>query len=161
MATIDYPDWLPLAQRASKNLTMQTPYRSDQPSVGAPIFQKMTTDTVPSWSLTWLFTLQQNDAFMQWVRSPRYLNRGINWFRMKIDLGSGTAGPQMQELHFTADGLPVQTSINGGVVTWTATVIARRLNNELDEYDDVLVELDAQWFGILDEVVNRILPEAN
>lgn len=80
---------------------------------------------------------------------------------MKIDLGSGTAGPQMQELHFTADGLPVQTSINGGVVTWTATVIARRLNNELDEYDDVLVELDAQWFGILDEVVNRILPEAN
>ena len=41
---IAYPSWLPLAQRASKNMTTQTPFRSDQPAVGAPIFQKLTTD---------------------------------------------------------------------------------------------------------------------
>lgn len=160
MAIIDYPSFLPLAQTSGKNMTMQTPFRADQPAVGAQIYQKMTTDIVPSWSITWIFTARQNDAFMQWFRSPRYLNKGINWFRMAIDLGSGTAGPQVQELHFTADGMPVQTSIDGGVVTWTAKVNARRLNNEMDDYDEYLVELEPEWFGILDEVVNRILPEA-
>ena len=74
MAIIKYPDWLPLAQRASKNLTQQTPFRSDQPAVGAPIFQKMTTDIAATWSLTWKFTLAEERAFIQWLRSPSYLN---------------------------------------------------------------------------------------
>ena len=154
MAIIKYPDWLPLAQRASKNLTQQTPFRSDQPAVGAPIFQKLTTDIAATWSLTWKFTLAEERAFIQWLRSPNYLNKANNWFTMMIDLGG--SGLQEQTLHFT--DYPVQTSIDGGVVTWTGNVIAKKLNNTMDEFDDVLVELDYRWYSWLDEVVNRDLP---
>lgn len=155
MAIIKYPDWLPLAQRASKNLTQQTPFRSDQPAVGAPIFQKLTTDIAATWSLTWVFTLAEERAFIQWLRSPSYLNKANNWFTMMIDLGG--SGLQEQTLHFT--DYPVQTSIDGGVVTWTGNVIAKKLNNTMDEFDDVLVELDYRWYSWLDEVVNRDLPQ--
>lgn len=152
---IAYPSWLPLAQRASKNMTTQTPFRSDQPAVGAPIFQKLTTDVAVTWSLTWVLTLRQERAFMQWLRSPSYLNKCNEWFTMDIDLGG--SGLQNQTLHFT--DYPVQTSINGGIVTWTGNVICKNLNNSMDEFDDVLVELDERWYGFLDETVNRELPE--
>lgn len=155
MAIIPYPSWLPLAQRASKNLTFQTPFRKDTPAVGAPIFQKLTTDVAVTWSVTWVFSLEQERAFMQWLRSSKYLNHCNNWFTMMIDLGG--SGLQEQTLHFT--DYPVQTSIDGGVVTWTGNVIAKKLNNTMDEFDDVLVELDYRWFGWLDEVVNRELPQ--
>lgn len=155
MATIPYPSWLPLAQRASKNLTFQTPFRKDTPAVGAPIFQKLTTDVAATWSLTWIFTLEQERAFMQWLRSSKYLNHCNNWFTMMIDLGG--SGLQEQTLHFT--DYPVQTSIDGGVVTWTGNVIAKKLNNTMDEFDDILVELDYRWYSWLDEVVNRELPQ--
>lgn len=155
MAIIPYPSWLPLAQRASKNLTFQTPFRQDVPAVGAPIFQKLTTDISSQWSLTWKFTLAEERAFIQWLRSSRYLNKCNNWFTMMIDLGG--SGLQEQTLHFT--DYPVQTSIDGGVVTWTGNVIAKKLNNTMDEFDDVLVELDYRWYSWLDEVVNRDLPQ--
>lgn len=159
MAAIPYPDWLPLSQRASKNRTHQTPYRSDQPAVGAPIFQPMTDDLAVTWSVSWKFTLQQERAFWQWIRSDKYLNNGNNWFSMLIDLGG--SGLQLQELHFTSGGLPVQSSIDGGVVTWTGNVIARALNNTDDQYDDIIVELSPVWWSILDEVINRDLPRYN
>lgn len=152
---IPYPSWLPLAQRASKNLTFQTPFRSDQPAVGAPIFQKLTTDVGATWTLTWKFTRNEERAFIQWLRSPRYLNHINEWFTMNIDLGG--SGVQMQTLHFV--DYPVQSSIDGGVITWTGSVIARKINNYMDDYDDVLVELDSRWYGWLDEVINRDLPE--
>lgn len=155
MAIIPYPSWLPLAQRASKNLTFQTPFRKDTPAVGAPIFQKLTTDTCATWSLTWKFTLAEERAFIQWLRSPSYLNKANNWFTMMIDLGG--SGLQEQTLHFT--DYPVQTSIDGGVVTWIGNVIAKKLNNTMDEFDDILVELDYRWYSWLDEIVNRELPQ--
>lgn len=152
---IPYPSWLPLAQRVSKNLTRQTPFRSDQPAIGIPIFQKLTTDVAPTWSLTWVFTLQQDNAFNQWLRSSRYLNQCNEWFTMMVDLGG--SGLQEQTLHFV--DYPVQTNITGGVVTWTGNVIAKTLNNSMDEFDDIIVELDPRWYGWLDEVINRDLPE--
>lgn len=155
MPTVPYPSWLPLAQRASKNLTFQTPFRKDTPAVGAPIFQKLTTDVCASWSLTWVLTLRQERAFLQWLRSPNYLNHCNEWFTMDIDIGG--SGLQNQTLHFT--DYPVQTSINGGIVTWTGNVICKTFNNSMDEFDDVLVELDERWYSWLDEVVNRDLPE--
>lgn len=151
MPVVPYPSWLPLAQRASKNLTFQTPFRKDTPAVGAPIFQKLTTDICASWSLTWIFTLEQERAFMQWLRSSKYLNHCNEWFTMDIDLGG--SGRQTQTLHFT--DYPVQTSINGGVVTWTGNVICKTLNNSDDDYDDVIVEYPPQQRLWLDEIVNR------
>lgn len=74
---------------------------------------------------------------------------------MAIDLGG--SGLQVQTLHFT--DYPVQSSIDGGVVTWTGNVIAKSLNNTFDDFDGIIVELDPRWFSILDEVINRDLPE--
>lgn len=44
MPIIDYPDWLPLAQKASKNMTLDTGFQTDQPAVGPAIFQNLTDD---------------------------------------------------------------------------------------------------------------------
>lgn len=151
---IPYPDWLPLAQKPSKNMTFQTPFRADQPAVGAPIFEPMTTDVATSWSLTWILTLAQERAFQLWLRSPKYLNNCNEWFTMDINLGG--SGLQTQTLHF--QDYPVQTSINGAVATWTANVICIELNNEDDEFDDIIVELSADWYAWLDEVVNQDMP---
>lgn len=49
--------------------------------------------------------------------------------------------------------MPVQTSIDGGVVTWTGTVIANHLYNADDEFDDIIVELPPPWDSWLDIVV--------
>lgn len=154
---IPYPDWLPLAQKANKNRSSDVGFRADQPAVGAPIYQKLTDDLKVTWNLTWLFKRGEDRAFEQWLRSPRYLDNGNQWFSMPINLGG--SGLQVQELHFTADGFPVQTSDNGGVITWTGTVITRGVTNPDDQYDDIIVELPPIWWSWLDEVVNRDLPE--
>ncbi|MEI9689584.1 hypothetical protein [Kosakonia cowanii] len=148
MPIIDYPGWLPLAQKASKNMTIDTGFQTDQPAVGPVIFQDMTDDLKVTWSLTWIFTLAQERAFQQWLRSPNYLNRGLNWFRMPVNIGG--PGLQVQELHFTQ--MPVQANIQGGIVTWTGTVIANQLNNLDDDYDDIIVELPPPWASWLDIV---------
>lgn len=54
---------------------------------------------------------------------------------------------------------PVQTSINGNTTTWTASVITRKVYNPDDEFSDVIVELPPYQWGIIDEVVNRDMPE--
>lgn len=92
---------------------------------------------------------------MQWLRSPKYLNKCNEWFTMDIDLGG--SGRQNQTLHFT--DYPTQTSINGGVVTWTGSVIAKTLNNSDDDYDDIIVEYPPNQRLWLDEIVNRDWPE--
>lgn len=149
MAIIDYPDWLPLAIKAGKNMTLDTGFQSDQPAVGPAIFQSLTDDLKVTWSLTWRFTPDQDRAFQQWLRSPNYLNKGLNWFRMPVNLGGSRL--QMQELHFTQ--MPVQTSIDGGAITWTGEVVANHLYNEDDEFDDIIVELPPPWNSWLDIVV--------
>lgn len=78
------------------------------------------------------------------VLSPNYLNKGVQWFTMLVDLGG--SGLQQQELQFTSDGFPKQSSIDGGAVTWTGTVIARELYNSDDEFDDIVVEFPAGWY---------------
>jgi hypothetical protein len=154
---IPYPDWLPLAQKANKNRSSDVGFRADQPAVGAPIYQKLTDDLKVTWNLTWLFKRGEDRAFEQWLRSPRYLDNGNQWFSMPVNLGG--SGLQVQELHFTADGFPVQTSDNGGVITWTGTVITRGVSNPDDQYDDIIVELPPIWWSWLDEIVNRDLPK--
>lgn len=154
---IPYPDWLPLAQKANKNRSSDVGFRTDQPAVGAPIYQKLTDDLKTTWTLTWLFQRGEDRAFEQWVRSPSYLDNCNQWFSMPINLGG--SGVQVQELHFTADGYPKQTSDNDGVITWSGTVITRGVINSDDEYSDIIVELPPVWWSWLDEIVNRDLPE--
>lgn len=155
---IAYPDWLPLAQKSSKNPTTDTGFRTDQPQVGAPIFQKLTDDLKTTLSLTWIFNRDQHRAFMQWLRSPNYLDNCNQWFSMPLGTGTGETGIELQELHFTAWPTWNQT---GGVFTWTGNVIARELKNSDDDFDDIIVELPPPWASWLDEIVTEILPEVS
>jgi hypothetical protein len=88
--------------------------------------------------------LQQAERFKSWLRSPTYCDRGRNWFQMPIDLGD-TQGVQQQTLHFV--DMPVQTSKNGNIVTWTATVISNGIEDITEDYDDWIVE--AAWLRLL------------
>lgn len=156
MEIIKYPEWLPLPQKADKNMTIDTGFFTDQPQAGPPIYQKLTDDLKTIWNVTWLFTLQEERAFAQWLRSPNYLDNCMRWFNMPVNLGG--SGLQMQELHFVA--YPVQTSINGAVVTWTGQVISKKLFNEDDEFGDLIIEVPPRDWGLLDIIVTEKLPES-
>ncbi len=64
---------------------------------------------------------------------------------MPIDLGD-TQGVQQQTLHFV--DMPVQTSKNGNIVTWSATVISNGIEDITEDYDDWIVEAQP-WLWIL------------
>jgi len=154
---IDYPDWLPLAQKP-KTPKPDTGFRTDLPQVGAPIFQRLTDDLKTGFSLTWIFTRDQHRAFMQWVRSPLYLDNGNQWFNMPVGIGSGDNGQaEMQELHFIAQ--PTWTQ-SGSIFTWSGDVICRKLNNSDDQYADVIVEFPPGTGGFLDVIVTVDMPGA-
>lgn len=155
---ISYPDWLPLPQRADQNMTQDTGWQTTQPAVGPAIFTPFTTDLKATWSLQWIFTLDQAERFKSWLRSPSYCNRGNAWFEMTIDLGD-TQGPQTQLLHFTS--MPVQTSKNGNTVTWSATVISNGIQDVTEDYDDWIVQAPPRYGYWLDLLVTEILPRAD
>lgn len=146
---IPYPDWLPLAQKG-KSPTTDTGFRLDQPTVGAPVFQKLTDDLKTSFSLTWIFTQDQHRAFMQWLRSPNYLDNCNQWFTMPLGTGTGDTGVEVQELHFLS--WP-SWSQSGSIFTWSGDVIVRELVNSDDEFDDIIIELPPPWASWLDIVV--------
>lgn len=157
MANVSYPQWLPLPQRASQNMTQDTGFLTTQPAVGPAIFTPITTDIKATWSLTWIFTVAQAERFKSWLRSPTYCDSGRNWFTMPIDLGD-TQGVQEQTLHFVS--MPVQTNKNGGMVTWTANVICNGLTDKTEDYDDWIVGAQPNagyWYDLL---VTEILPKA-
>lgn len=157
MANVSYPQWLPLPQRDSQNMTQDTGFLTTQPAVGPAIFTPITTDIKATWSLTWVFTVAQAERFKSWLRSPTYCDSGRNWFTMPIDLGD-TQGVQEQTLHFVS--MPVQTNKNGGMVTWTANVTCNGLTDKTEDYDDWIVGAQPNagyWYDLL---VTEILPKA-
>ncbi|MFI2855051.1 hypothetical protein ACH677_23320 [Klebsiella aerogenes] len=158
MATVSYPEFLPLPQRASQNMTQDTGWQTTQPAVGPAIFTPFTTDLKATWTLQWIFTLQQAERFKSWLRSPAYCDRGCNWFTMSIDLGD-MQGVQLQTLHFV--NMPVQTSKNGGTVTWTATVICNGIDDITEDYDDWIVEAQPEYGYWLDYLVTEVMPRAD
>lgn len=147
---IPYPDWLPLAQKSGKSPKTDLGFRTETPQVGAPVFQKLTDDLKTSFSLTWIFTLDQHRAFMQWLRSPRYLDNGNQWFTMPLGTGTGDRGIEVQELHFTEYPSWSQT---GSIFTWTGNVICSQIRTADDDLDDIIVELPAPWGSWLDIIV--------
>lgn len=155
MAIIAYPDWLPLAQKSNKNWTRDTGFSTDNPQVGAPIFQKLTDDLKDTMALTWIFNRDQHRAFTQWLKSPNYLDNTANWFSMPMSTGGGDTGVEVQELHFI--NYP-QWNQSGNVFTWTGNVVCRKVNNADDEFDDIIVELPAPWGSWLDIIVTETLP---
>lgn len=85
MATVQYPPFLPLPQRADQNMTQDTARQTTQTAVGPLIITPITTDLKAARTLQWIFTLAQAERFKSWLRSPTYCDRGRNWFQMPID----------------------------------------------------------------------------
>jgi len=154
VATVSYPDMLPLPQRADQNMTQDTAWQTTTPVIVTPL----TTDLKSTWSLQWIFTLQQAERFKSWLRSPTYCDRGRNWFQMPIDLGDAQ-GVQLQTLHFIS--MPVQTSKNGNIVTWTASVICNGIEDITEDYDDWIVEAQENYGYWLDYLVTSVMPRAD
>ena len=156
--SIPYPDWLPLAQKSNKSPRTDTGFRTDQPQVGAPIFQKLTDDLKTAFSLTWIFNSYQHRVFMQWLRRPEYLDNGNRWFTMRLGTGSGDDGLELVELHFIS-ALPTWSQ-SGSIFTWTGDVICRKLPNSDDDYGDLMIEFPPPWTSLLDIAINKEWPEA-
>lgn len=154
---VEYPDWLPLAQKSGKNITKDTGFRTDQPTVGAPIFQKLTDDLKASFSVTFICTAAQHRAFYQWLRSPNYLDNCNRWFRIKVSTGTGESGVEEQVLHFTS--YP-QFNQSGSIFTWTGNVVAKQIISADDDLDDIIIELPAPWRSWLDVIVTETLPRS-
>nr|WP_207154893.1 hypothetical protein [Klebsiella pneumoniae] len=158
VATVQYPPFLPLPQRADQNMTQDTAWQTTQTAVGPLIITPITTDLKATWTLQWIFTLAQAERFKSWLRSPTYCDRGRAWFQMPIDLGD-TQGVQQQTLHFV--DMPVQTSKNGSVVTWTATVISNGIEDITEDYDDWIVEAQPGYGYWLDYLITEVMPRAD
>lgn len=97
-----------------------------------------------------IFTRDQHRAFMQWLRSPNYLDNCNQWFTMRLGTGTGDTGLEVQELHFLS--WPTWSQ-SGSIFTWSGDVVARELVNSDDEFDDIIVELPPPWGSWLDIIV--------
>ncbi len=95
MPIIDYPGWLPLAQKASKNMTLDTGFQTDQPAVGPAIFQNQTDDLKVTWSLTWIFTLAEDRAFPAMVAQSRTIFNRRSVLVQNADINLGGSGLQV------------------------------------------------------------------
>ncbi len=51
MATVQYPPFLPLPQRADQNMTQDTAWQTTQTAVGPLIITPITTDLKATWTL--------------------------------------------------------------------------------------------------------------
>lgn len=70
-----------------------------------------------------------------------------------------TQGVQQQTLHFV--DMPVQTSKNGNIVTWTATVISNGIEDITEDYDDWIVEAQPGYGYWLDYLITEVMPRAD
>ena len=77
---------------------------------------------------------------------------------MPIDLGDAQ-GVQLQNLHFIS--MPVQTSKNGNIVTWTASVICNGIEDITEDYDDWIVNAPENYGYWLDYLVTAVMPRAD
>lgn len=75
------------------------------------------------------------------------------------DRPGDTQGVQQQTLHFV--DMPVQTSKNGNIVTWTATVISNGIEDITEDYDDWIVEAQPGYGYWLDYLITEVMPRAD
>ena len=53
----------------------------------------------------------------------------------------------------------MQTSKNGGVVTWTATVLSNGMSDYTEQYDDWIVGMTPGTEYLYDLLVTEVMPE--
>lgn len=57
--------------------------------------------------------------------------------------------------------MPVQTSKNGNIVTWTATVISNGIEDITEDYDDWIVEAQPGYGYWLDYLITEVMPRSD
>jgi hypothetical protein len=159
MATIDYPRGLTLFIEKGKSRSIPTSFRSNDPMAGPPFFEGFTDDKPAIFTGNFVFGTNEKERFWAWFRSDKYLRNGIEWFNMDI---KNEAGLCSHECHFM--GEPQLVSIANQVYTYSTSILARRLNDDLivdnDEYYVESTKEQLDFVGLIDEGINIFAPEA-
>lgn len=159
MATIDYPIGLTLLIEKGKSRTIPTSFRSNDPLSGPPFFEGFTDDKPVVFNSTFVFGTNEKERFWSWFKSNKYLKNGIEWFNMDIKTEAGLCA---HECHFMSE--PQLTSQSNQIFTYSASILARRLNDaaviDNDEYYVESTKEQLDFVGLIDEAVNLFAPEA-
>lgn len=171
MATNNYPDLLPLMERAKGRTDVGTTNDSDV-LVGPAFVEVLTEDTPSTWGGSIILTRGQAAYLMAWYNqsviddaSPR--NGGF--FNINIQTEFGL---QPQEARFLSPGFQL-TSTQGDLLTYSASVYSRAINYGQDISDgsedalNVITLAEISPCGdylagasLLDIIVNIDMPEA-
>jgi hypothetical protein len=171
MATNNYPDLLPLMERAKGRTDVATTKDSDV-LVGKAFVEVLTEDTPSTWQGSITLTRGQSAYLMTWYNqsvvddaSPR--NGGF----FNIDVQT-EFGLQSQEVRFLSPGLQL-SSTQGDVLNYSASVYTRQVNFGQDVSDgsedssEILLFSEMSPCGdylagasLLDIIVNIDMPEA-
>ena len=142
-----YLEFLPLAQ-ANKGRKIDTGFRSFNPSIGIPIFERLTDDLKTTFDLKFIFTHQQARQFDLWVKHR--LNNGSDWF--KIPIGIGGSGIQEQVVHFIE--MPQITNQTQLTIEYSARVVVKQLKNSDDDHVSEILDYPSETWITLDLITN-------
>lgn len=158
MASVDYPEGLPLALNNGLSYTWNSPTVETSPAKGPPIVEKWTDDQSNVYSLTWSMTEFQLRAFLGWYYQK--LNNGSLWFNMQVPW-SGSQGGDVREQECNFAGNVPDISHNGKRRQVTVDVVIRTPFRD-DEGDvDSLLALAAEVEGNPEDFLLQLEQFAN
>lgn len=164
MAAIDFPSFLRGPIKASKNRNIQEAYRQNDPASGPPYVERLSDDNPTVFNIQFAFESGYKRAFIAWLNSPDYCDKGLNEFNIDLEIESGIS---TQEARFTSGGFPQLTSEAGSVFFYQAQIIVRKLNDPDEGYTDEILYLAENTncgdvvggAELLDYAINQDWPE--
>lgn len=141
---------------ASKSRSQPASFSLSEPRRGAAYVRATGTDVPVFWDVAFKFT--QADARRFWLWFQVVLDKGLRPFSLPL---ATEFGDQVHECRFLPDSLLPHSS-EGGVHSYSATIMARRLEVPADmlEAGEMIAMLDGwdEWAPLLDSAVAE-LPE--
>lgn len=148
-----YPSYLRGAIQQGKVRNVAPQFISSQPLAGTPYFQQLTDESPVTWDFRLIFNTFDAMAFDAWFVST--VNNGNDYFDMPIRTEQGLVDHNVK---FLPDGIPNRVTETGGVITYSCSVIARKINRPIDPLF-ILGIRDAGYtsedLSLLDIAINR------
>ena len=156
---MDYPSYLRGAIQQGKARNVATQFIGSQPLAGTPYFQPLTDESPVTWDFRLIFNTFDALAFDAWFVSGT--NNGNDYFDMPIRTEQGLI---VHNCHFLPDGIPNRVSEDGGVFTYSCSVIARAIVRPIDPAE-ILALREAGYtaadLSLIDRIINDSWLEAN
>lgn len=116
MTVIDYPFGLATILSATKLREISVQALLQNPRRGMPYLRPLDTQAPARWSVSFVFSREDAEAFMLWFMSPAFLDSGLRAFRLPIN---DEQGRRTVEVAFEPDTLLPATE-QGGLFGYTA-----------------------------------------